>query len=82
MTNLDKMKQSLIVQIEQMDVETFDNFANILQYNLTEKDSKLLSCEGLFKCEDCSRVFGDCGTSQSMDICVKRFKEYTLREVG
>lgn len=33
MTNLDKMKQELIKQIEKMDAESFENLCDVLQDN-------------------------------------------------
>lgn len=67
MTNLDRMKASLISQIENMNAEEFEKIADALVETGMQDESFRFSCK---KCE--SRYGEEC----TVAVCSKRFKEY------
>ena len=67
MINLNRMKASLISQIENMNAEEFEKIADALVETGMQDESFRFSCK---KCE--SRYGGGC----TAEDCSKRFKEY------
>lgn len=77
MTNLDKMKQSIITQITEMDAETFLNFIDLFQEQYTK--NKIIDCSEMFLCSDCKKLFGQCTDEATDQLCIERFEKYANR---
>ena len=74
MTNLEKMKQNLIKQIEKMDVESFENLCDVLQ------DNEDLDIDGsiLFDCKTCVEKYGERSSNINCSECSERFERYCM----
>lgn len=77
MTNLEKMKQELIKQIEKMDVESFENLCDVLQ------DNEDLDIDGsiLFDCKTCVEKYGECSSNINCSECSERFERYCREDI-
>lgn len=82
MTNLDKMKEDVIEQIKEMDVEEFENLLNYCDsFNADEEG--IFNCKNLFTCKACREFFGYCG-EENHDAgynCLGQFAKYARMEV-
>lgn len=80
MKNIDKMKRNIIEQIENMTVEQFEDFADMLTeyYNFRKN---LIDMSNIFRCSDCKKVYGKCPeNTYDNQICTDRFRDYAMKE--
>lgn len=77
MTNLEKMKQELIKQIEKMDFESFENLCDVLQ------DNEDLDIDGsfLFDCKTCAEKYDECSSNINCSECSERFERYCREDI-
>ena len=70
MTNLEKMKENLINQINELDASEFEKLIEILRgdYSITGCPVDLSE---MFSCDECRETYGDC--SEGKDCCSERF---------
>lgn len=81
MKNIDRMKQNIIRQIEDMTVEQYKRLNNILceKYDFNpESVNKTI----IFTCQDCKKLYGKCIESKRTEECDERFVRYMKSEVG
>ena len=81
MKNIDRMKRNIIEQIENMTVEQFEDFTDMLtgDYNFEKSP---IDTTGIFMCDNCRGIYGKCpDKTYDNQICTERFRDYALREV-
>lgn len=79
MENIDKMKHDIIAQIESMNVEKFEKFANVL-FGSTDMEAGLIDTSALFSCEKCRKIYGCSEKDDNCNECSEKFKRYALSE--
>lgn len=79
MKNIDKMKQNIVKQIENMSVEEFEKFASVLDGS-TDMPKGLIDTSVLFDCVKCQKTYSCSGEDDDFEQCSNRFREYALRE--
>ena len=69
-TNLEKMKENLINQINELDASEFEKLIEILRgdYSITGCP---LNLSEMFSCDECRETYGNC--PEEKDDCSKRF---------
>lgn len=81
MKNIDKMKRNIIEQIENMTVEQFEDFTDMLTGDYNFENSPV-DMSGIFGCNNCKETYGKCPEdTYDNQICGDRFRDYALREV-
>ena len=70
MTNLEKMKESLIKQIKELSASEFEDLVEILQGDYSV-DGCPLDLSEMFSCDKCRETYGDC--PEEKDCCSERF---------
>lgn len=77
MNNLEKMKQSLCEQIQNMDVEQFYDFTcKLEELDDHPAEKSLLSMTNVLTCVRCREVYGNCDELSEEDKCIGRFKNH------
>ena len=79
MKNIDRMKQSIIKQIENMSVEEFEKFASVLDGS-ADIPKDLIDTSVLFDCVKCQKTYHCSGEDSDFEECSNKFKEYALSE--
>ena len=80
MKNIDRMKRHIIKQIENMTVDQFENFLDMLtgDYNFEKSP---IDTKDIFMCDNCKEIYGECPKdTYDNQICTDRFIDYALRE--
>lgn len=81
MTNLDLMKQSIIKQIQNMDVEDFECFVDLI---INNPDDTTIDTSETFQCEDCRKLYGKCEEKEEVVLgiteCSIRFRKFARQE--
>ena len=75
MNNLERMKQSIISQINNMDAEGFRKFSELLQGNYPPEN--IIDLSEIFSCDDCKEKYGEC--SEEFE-CPDRFVKYAMSD--
>ena len=77
MSNLDKMKATLIDRIQKISLQQFEDLVTVLNgAKDIYKFNELLDTSGLFDCEVCEKHFKNCEVEDDSNACSKRFQEY------
>lgn len=79
MKNIDRMKQDIIAQIENMNVEKFEKFTDVLTGS-TDMKAGLIDTSELFSCEECQKIYGCSEKDDNCNECSEKFKRYALSE--
>lgn len=80
MKNIDKMKRNIIEQIENMTVEQFEDFTDMLTGDYNFEKSPIDTTD-IFMCNNCRERYGKCPEdTYDNQICAERFKDYALKE--
>ena len=80
MNNLDKMKQSICDQIQEMDAVTFYEFISEFEELMEHGDCSIILLSEVLTCEKCKELYGSCNNEPD-DKCTNRFKRYCEQEV-
>lgn len=82
MTNLERMKENIIYQIQDMKIEEFEKFLDLISGDYAVKKSEIpFDLSKLFLCSDCWEKYGDCNNVEGEDVCSKRFAKYAKEEI-
>lgn len=81
MKNIDRMKVSLIQQIQLMNIEDYEKLNSSLCEKipyLYENGWRVVNTDAVFTCEKCKDIFGDCtyDARKYSDLCKVRFGLY------
>lgn len=80
MKNIDRMKQNIIRQIENMTVEQFEDFTDMLTGDYNFENSPV-DMSDIFRCNICKVMYGKCPEdTYDNQICADRFRDYALKE--
>jgi len=80
MNNLDKMKQSICTQIQEMDAIAFYEFITEFEESTDHGDCPVISVSEILTCQKCKELYGSCNNDFT-DECKNRFKKYCEQEV-
>lgn len=76
MTQLEKMKKQIILQIEKLDINDFEELNDLLSEQPYFPNKSMF-----FTCKDCRKKYGNCSEEDRLTECSERFKKYILSEV-
>ena len=87
MKNIDRMKESLIRQIQAMDIDDYERLNSALCQKIpypygNDTGWCVVDRSAVLTCEECSRIFGRCtfDARESCDLCEVRFELYAEME--
>jgi len=78
MKNIDRMKQNIIKQIENMSVEEFEKLTSVFD-GTTDMPNGLIDTSVLFDCNKCQKTYS-CSGDGDFEQCSNRFREYAMSE--
>ena len=78
MTNLEKMKNILIEQINGMDASEFEKLLGLFDGIYPDEGLDSLDLSGIFDCAACKKEYGTCYEDDE-DRCSRRFAEFAAR---
>ena len=86
MNNFEIMKQDILSQIENLNIQQFYDFLSLLTGEVPDNIDTLINTQNMFKCIDCEKLYGKCNLKKGVksvfdndytDECFERFKIYS-----
>ncbi len=77
MTNLEKMKNSIIEQIKEMNEQQFEQFI----FQLQDITISPLDISDIKFCDICQKQYGSCPENTCLPLCSERFVNYANEQI-